>query len=189
MAKHMSKCLHWSGTAMPATSCVQLPFGGAILLIGSKIAPPNIWGTNLKLHTWISSSPKISSTPLHNSGLQHHVRKPPLLNPSLFYEICRGGSAPPFFRRLSKNNLFSEICQFFVRIVCENFVRIDFSQPELCRGMLLCVYIFTWICIDTYFSILTINSVEFADSFAAHNILAMSNVNAPHNSMVVGYVG
>jgi len=29
----------------------QLPFGRAIMLIGSKIATPNIWGTNLKLHT------------------------------------------------------------------------------------------------------------------------------------------
>ena len=29
--------------------------GGAILLIGRKIAPPNVWGTNLKLLTWISS--------------------------------------------------------------------------------------------------------------------------------------
>ena len=55
MAKHMSKCLHGSATAKPAESCTQLPFGGAILLKGSKIGPPNIWGTNLKLFFWIAS--------------------------------------------------------------------------------------------------------------------------------------
>ena len=32
-AKHLSKCLHWCATAMPAASCAQLPFGGAILHI------------------------------------------------------------------------------------------------------------------------------------------------------------
>jgi len=32
---------------MPAASCAQMPFGGAILLIESKIAPPNICGTIL----------------------------------------------------------------------------------------------------------------------------------------------
>ena len=40
--KHMSKCLHWSVTAMPATA-FALPFGGGILLVGSKI-PPRIFG-------------------------------------------------------------------------------------------------------------------------------------------------
>jgi len=79
--KHMSTCLHWSAIALPAASCVPLPFGGAILLIGSKIAPPNTWGTNLKLFTWISSSPKISQPPFHNFGLQHQLTKPPLPNP------------------------------------------------------------------------------------------------------------
>jgi len=38
-------------TCMLAASCAQLPFGGAILLIGSKIAPPNIWGTDLQICT------------------------------------------------------------------------------------------------------------------------------------------
>ena len=56
-ANHMSKCLQWSTTAMPAASCAQLPLGGAILLIGSKITPLNICGTDLKIEllTWISS--------------------------------------------------------------------------------------------------------------------------------------
>ena len=54
MAKLMSKFLHWSATAMPAASCAQLPFDGAFLLVGSKIAPPKIWGTNPKLFSWIS---------------------------------------------------------------------------------------------------------------------------------------
>ena len=49
MTTHISKCLHGSAIAKPAESCTQLPFWGAILLKGSKIGPPNIWGTNLKL--------------------------------------------------------------------------------------------------------------------------------------------
>jgi len=78
--KHMSK--HWSAKTMPAASCAQLPFGGAISLIGS----PNICGTNLKLFTQISSSPKTVTTPLHDFGIQHKVRKPPLPNPSFSFD-------------------------------------------------------------------------------------------------------
>jgi len=40
--KYMSKCLHNSATAMLAAACTQLPFGGGILLIGSKTPFPNI---------------------------------------------------------------------------------------------------------------------------------------------------
>jgi len=56
--------------------------GGRILLP----IPPNIWGRNLNLLTEISSSPKISSPPIHNIGLRHQVRKPPIPNPSCPYE-------------------------------------------------------------------------------------------------------
>jgi len=48
IAKHTSKCLHWSATPMPAASCAQLPFVGVILLSMSKITPLNVWGSKLK---------------------------------------------------------------------------------------------------------------------------------------------
>jgi len=49
-ADDMCKWLHWFATGMPAASCTQLPFEGALLLIGSKIllvAPLHILGTHL----------------------------------------------------------------------------------------------------------------------------------------------
>jgi len=55
MIRYVNKCLHSSATAMPAASCSLLLFVWTIFLSGSKIAPPNIWGTNLKLLTGNSS--------------------------------------------------------------------------------------------------------------------------------------
>jgi len=64
MSRLMNPCthelMHWSATAVPAASCVQLPLGGAIFLVGSKIAPPNIQGRNLTLLTELSSSPNFT---------------------------------------------------------------------------------------------------------------------------------
>jgi len=70
MAKHTSKCLHWSAAPMPAASCAQLPFGGVSLLSMSKISPQmfgdQIWNSSLEFHH-----------PPHNFGLRLQVRKPP----------------------------------------------------------------------------------------------------------------
>ena len=79
MAKHTSKCLHWSATPVPAASCAQLPIGGFSLLSMNKITPQifgeQIWNSSLKIHH-----------PSHNFGLRLQVRKPPLPNPSFPYE-------------------------------------------------------------------------------------------------------
>ena len=84
--KQVSKCLHWSATPMPAASCAHLPFLGAIWLIWSKIAPSTIWGTNLKLPTWISS---FHHPPSIIFAFNTKWGNPPLPNPSFPYEyIC-----------------------------------------------------------------------------------------------------
>jgi len=64
MAKHMSRCLHWSVTAEPAAFCAQ--------------AAIYIWGRNLKLLTKISSSPKVSPPPpFEISALANKWGNPP----------------------------------------------------------------------------------------------------------------
>jgi len=55
MAKHMSKCLHWSETAMPAAYCAQLPFGGLFCSYGAN-NPPKYLGNKSKIAHWNSPS-------------------------------------------------------------------------------------------------------------------------------------
>jgi len=91
---------------MPAAACAQLPFRAAILLIGSKIDPQNIWGINLKLIT------QISSTPLHNFGLRLPQRgSPPLPSPSFPCDIalkCLAESSYVFIHVFFVNSCFFE---------------------------------------------------------------------------------
>ena len=56
-APSKSKCLLWSATALPAASCAQLPFGGAILFI-DQMSPPKYLVNKSELLNQISSSPK-----------------------------------------------------------------------------------------------------------------------------------
>jgi len=90
LAKRMSKCLHWSVTAMPAEACAQLPFWGGILLIGSNPPPPQYLGQKSEFAHWNLTSPKIPPPPIHNVGLCYQMRKPPLPNPSSPYENWGG---------------------------------------------------------------------------------------------------
>jgi len=60
--------------------CAAASWGG-YFAHREQTPPQHIWGTNLKLLNSIIFPP-----PLHDFGLQHQVRKPPLPNPSFSYE-------------------------------------------------------------------------------------------------------
>ena len=129
MAKHMSRCLHWSVTAEPAAFCAQ--------------AAIYIWGRNLKLLTKISSSPKVSPPPpLRNFCLGQQVRKPPLPNPTLHYENAQNLFQP--FQRIIPSRHFTTLQPrglFLVRFffekshsntgICESTPRNEYSKMEM----------------------------------------------------------
>jgi len=79
MAKHTSKCLHWSATPLPAASCAQLPFKGVSLLSVSKMTPIFFLGSKSEIPYLDFTTPPI---------IQAFVskRKPPLPNPSFPYD-------------------------------------------------------------------------------------------------------
>ena len=85
MAKHMSRCLHWSVTAEPAAFCAQ--------------AAIYIWGRNLKIaHQNFVILKSFTTPPLQNFCLGQQVRKPPLPNPSFPYENAQNSFQP--FQRI-----------------------------------------------------------------------------------------